>query len=95
VVHPLKNILNKLRWDDREDPEQYVIAYRHRGAPNDVVQISASKITKLGKSYFTIPDDSLEESEQSVIPFHRILEIRNVSDGRVIWIKRRIGSAQR
>jgi len=59
------------------------------------MQISASQITKLGKSYFTIPGDSLEESEESVIPFHRILEIRNVSDGRVIWIKRRTESAQR
>jgi len=88
VVHPLKNILNRLRWDDREKPEQYVITYRHRGAPDDVMRISASKVARLGKSYFTILEGSSDESEETIIPFHRILEIRNVADGRIIWKKR-------
>jgi uncharacterized protein (UPF0248 family) len=81
-------VLNKLRWDNRENPQDYVITYRHRGAPDDMIQISASKIAKLGKSYFTILDDSQAESEESIIPFHRILEIHNVRDGRIVWTKR-------
>jgi uncharacterized protein (UPF0248 family) len=94
VVHPLKNILNRLRWDARENPENYLITYRHRGAPGDAKQISASRISKLGKSYFTFLDDPQAESEESIIPFHRILEIRSISDGRIIWTKRIPGTPQ-
>jgi uncharacterized protein (UPF0248 family) len=39
---------------------------------------------KLGKSYFTLSEDS----DETTIPFHRILEIRNLDDGSVIWRKR-------
>jgi uncharacterized protein (UPF0248 family) len=86
-MHPLKNILNRLRWDNQERPENYVIAYRHRGAPDDVKRIRASSIVKLGKSYFTIQESAA--SEESVIPFHRILEIRNTTDDTVIWVSRK------
>jgi uncharacterized protein (UPF0248 family) len=85
VVHPLKNILNKLRWDISENAEEYVITYRHRGAPSDVRQVRASEIQKLGKSYFTFPSKS---DEEVTIPFHRILEIRNTASGAVIWRSR-------
>ncbi|HKM51510.1 MAG TPA: RNA repair domain-containing protein [Candidatus Bathyarchaeia archaeon] len=86
MVHPLKNILNRLRWDSRENPENYLITYRHRGAPGDIKQILASQILKLGKSYFTLS----ECSDETTIPFHRILEIRNLNDGSVIWRKRTV-----
>lgn len=92
VVHPLKNILNRLRWDKAENPENYVITYRHRGAPDDVKRMKASKIRNLGKSYFTISENS--EGEESVIPFHRILEIRNTADDSIIWVSRKHGAKQ-
>jgi uncharacterized protein (UPF0248 family) len=88
VVHPLRNILNRLRWDNTENPRNYLISYRHRGAPNDTKQINASRIGKLGKSYFTITDDS-ESSEEVIIPFHRILEIRNTSNETILWKSRK------
>lgn len=87
MVHPLKNILNKLRWDSRENPENYRITYRHRGAVGDVRKIQASRIQKLGKSYFTILD-AVRSAEETIIPFHRILEIRSIADDRIIWTKR-------
>ena len=90
MVHPLKNILNKLRWDRSEDAEQYSITYRHRGAPGDMRQAKGSEIVKLGKSYFTISEYS--ESEETVIPFHRILEIHSLLDGKVIWKSRKVTS---
>jgi uncharacterized protein (UPF0248 family) len=85
VVHPLKNILNRLRWVSSEKADEYLITYRHRGAPGDVKQVKASEMLKLGKSYFTLPS----ESEEVTIPFHRILEIRNTATGTVIWRSRR------
>jgi len=87
VVHPLKNILNRLRWDSSENPGNYLITYRHRGAPRDVKHTRASKIRRLTKSYFTLQDDP--ENEESVIPFHRILEIRNTVDDSIVWVSRK------
>jgi uncharacterized protein (UPF0248 family) len=88
VVHPLKNILNRLRWDENEKPEDYIITYRHRGAPEDVKRIRASSIKNLGKSYFTIQE--ADASEETVIPFHRILEIRRTTDESIIWTSRKL-----
>jgi len=88
VVHPLKNVLNKLRWDPAAQAEDYLITYRHRGAPEDVVKVLSSHIKKLGKSYFTISENS--ESEETVIPFHRILEIHSLSNGKIIWKSRKV-----
>jgi uncharacterized protein (UPF0248 family) len=85
VVHPLKNILNKLRWDSSEHAEDYMITYRHRGAPDDRKQVMCSEIVKLGKSYFTLPSES---EEDVTIPFHRILEIRNLTTKATIWRSR-------
>jgi len=87
VVHPLKNVLNRLRWDSDEKPENYQITYRHRGAPGDVKTIRASSIKNLHKSYFTIQE--VDGAEETVIPFHRILEIRNTIDDSLVWISRK------
>ena len=91
MVHPLKNVLNKLRWDERERADQYLITYRHRGAPADVKQVRASKIRRLGNSFFTLADEF--DSEETIIPFHRVIEIRNLQEDVVIW-KDRKTSAQ-
>jgi uncharacterized protein (UPF0248 family) len=87
VVHPLKNVLNRLRWDSNENSENYVITYRHRGAPDDVKMVRASSIKNLGKSYFTIQE--VNGMDESVIPFHRILEIRNTIDDSIVWVSRK------
>jgi len=86
-MHPLKNILNRVRWDKQEHPENYLITYRHRGAPDDVKRIRASSVMRLGKSYFTLQDAGSDD--ETVIPFHRILEVRNTSDDSVIWVSRK------
>ena len=87
MVHPLKNVLNKLRWDKREKADYYLITYTHRGAPDDLKRIHASSIRKLGNSYFTLGDES--DSEETIIPFHRIIEIRNLQDDSIVWKSRK------
>jgi uncharacterized protein (UPF0248 family) len=67
MVHPPRNPLNRLRWGEREDPAAYEILYGHRGAPGDVKRINATKIQRLGKSYFTIQEGyKIEEVEASL-----------------------------
>ena len=90
MAHPLKNILNKLRWDERERADEYLITYRHRGAPDDKRQVRVSSIRKLGNSFFTLTDES--DSEESIIPFHRVLEIRNLERDLIIWRSRKVMS---
>ena len=90
MVHPLRNLLNRLRWDESKNPADYDIAYRHRGAPGDVKRINASEIRTLGKSFFTIREGP--NGEETVIPFHRILKIRNTVDTSILWVKRKPSS---
>jgi len=49
-------------------------------------QIRASRIKRLGKSYFTLQDE--DQPEETLIPFHRILEIRNSRKNSTVWVKR-------
>ncbi len=86
MVHPLKNILNKLRWDTAEKADDYLITYRHRGAPDDSKTVEASAILGLGKSYFTLAS---EPEDEVTIPFHRVLEVRNKATRELIWKSRR------
>jgi len=84
-MHPLKNVFNKMTWDKRERVENYVIYFIHRGAPADTRKINASQITKVGPSWFTY---DAEESDGTVIPFHRVRKIVDVRTGKPVWTKR-------
>jgi uncharacterized protein (UPF0248 family) len=59
------------------------------------MQVKASRIRTLGKSYFTLVNDSEEEGEESLIPFHRILQIRNTIDGSILWLNRKAAPVKR
>ncbi len=81
----MKNILNKLFWNKKENPSDYTITFVHRGAPGDRVTISATQIKKVGKSWFVIQ----RADEESIIPFHRVLAVKKASTGDVLWEKRK------
>ncbi len=84
-MHPLRNIFKKITWDARERAGNYVIYFIHRGVPGDMREINASLITKVGPSWFTY---ATAESEETLIPFHRVIRIVNVQTGQAIWISR-------
>jgi len=81
----IRNFLNKLKWDPRENPENYIIEYISRGAPNDKEIIRASSITKVFHRGF---EYKAPYGKIKYIPFHRILLIKNVSTDRIIYRKR-------
>jgi len=74
-----------LKWDPKEDIKDYIIVYIHRGALNDQRQIPAHLIEKVhvGSFLCTIGD------EETIIPFHRILEIKNIRTQEVVYKKRK------
>jgi len=85
-LHPLRNILNKILWNEKENQTDYLVTYVHRGAPGDSKQVPFTHIKKIGKSWF-----SPLENEEVLIPFHRIVTVQNVRTGEILWRKRRRG----
>jgi hypothetical protein len=47
--------------------------------------VACKLVTKIQPSWFTYDD---VRGQETVIPFHRILEIRNVKTGESIWRKK-------
>lgn len=81
----MRSILNKMTWDRRERAENYVVYFIHRGVPGNTRKINASLITKIGPSWFMY---ATAESDETLIPFHRVRRILNVQTGKLIWTKR-------
>jgi len=73
-----------LKWDPKEDINDYIIVYIHRGALNDRRQIPAHLIEKIYVGSFLCTLDD----EETIIPFHRILEIRNMVSGEIVYLKK-------
>lgn len=85
MMHPLRNVFKKITWDTRERAKNYAILFIHRGAPEDTREINASLITKVGPSWFTY---ATSESEETLIPFHRVRRIIDLQTGQTVWISR-------
>lgn len=70
--------LNEIKWT--KDLKKAEIWYIHRGAPNNTKIISGGDITNIGKSFF--------DTENSSIPYHRIIKI--VYENEIIFIRNKI-----
>ncbi|MBI3027635.1 DUF504 domain-containing protein [Candidatus Woesearchaeota archaeon] len=66
---PIHHLLNKIKWDKRENPKQYSIFYFDR-ILNKLIQIPYAKIKKL-EGFFMV----LDNEEESNIPLHRIKKV--------------------
>jgi len=79
----LRDVLNKILWDEREKQEDYEVLYIHRGAQKDRRCVNCSKIVRVASSYFTF-----QNNPEVVIPLHRVLEVKRIKDGITVWRKR-------
>ena len=84
----IRDILNRILWHPEECADDYVILFIHRGAPNDVKMVSASSILHVNPQSF----DFCIGDDYGHIPFHRIVEIRDVKRDKVVWRSRRNGA---
>ena len=80
----VRALFNRLLWHPDENIADCEITYLHRGAPGDRVTIPGAQICVVKASWFTYES----EAGVTVIPFHRVLWIKNVKTGRVLWVKR-------
>jgi uncharacterized protein (UPF0248 family) len=83
-LHPLKNILNRIIWDRKLNPDNFKITYIHRGGVDDTSSVNGKSLKWVGNSWFMIKI----ENEDTSIPLHRILTVENVKTGEILWRKR-------
>lgn len=67
TMNKIREILNEIKWRRRYDLNSVRIFYIHRGAPNDIKEISGDDITSIQKTFLEIDD--------TMIPHHRIMKI--------------------
>ena len=73
---PIKDLINKIKWDKRENPEDYILIYIDLGKRKELAYTSIKRL----EGNFMVIDRDLEEVE---IPLHRIREVKK--KGKVIW----------
>mgnify|MGYP001602213330 CR=1 FL=1 len=74
---PIKDLLNKIRWDKRENPEEYTLFYFDR-ILNKLVSVPYKKIKRLEGSFMV-----LDNEEETNIPLHRIKKV--TKNNVVVW----------
>ncbi len=84
MVSRVREALNKIRWHKDLDPKDYEVHVVHRGAPGDIKVVPASCITEVLRGGFKFRD---VDGNEKVIPYHRVLLIRNRVSGDVLFSK--------
>jgi len=76
-MQTIKDLLNKIKWDKRENPSKYSIFYFDR-VLKKLMQIPYKKIKKLEGSFMI-----LDNEEESNIPLHRVKKV--MKNNVVVW----------
>lgn len=74
----IKDLINKIKWDKREDPADYTIIYFDR-ADKKRVEIKFTEIKKIVDTFFILERNTEEVS----IPLHRIRQVKKKEE--VVW----------
>lgn len=72
------DLLNKIKWDKRENPADYTIGYEDK-ILKKIIEIPYTAIKRIEGTFFIIDRDE----EEVNIPMHRIREVKK--QGKVIW----------
>ena len=75
---PILDLLNKIKWDKREKPEEYSIFYFDR-ILKKLIEIKFEDIKKIDESFMILE----RNGEGASIPLHRVREVRKL--GKLIW----------
>lgn len=75
---PIKDLLNKIKWDKRENPDDYAIFYLDKIA-NKLIEIRYNDIKRIEGTFMVIDKDN----EETYIPMHRIKKVKNKD--KIVW----------
>lgn len=73
-----REVLNRIKWKEREGLKGVVVTYLHRGAPGNMMTIRGEDIVEMERSFFVTAD--------SKIPYHRIRAIEH--RGMLVYVDR-------
>ena len=73
-MQSIKDLLNQIRWSEKENPEDYEIAYLDRILQQEI-KIKFKNISKIEDNFMIINETS--------IPLHRIVKV--FKKGKLIW----------
>lgn len=71
---PIKDLLNRIRWDEKENPEDYGIVYTDRVLQKEI-KIMFKDISRIEDEFMIINETS--------IPLHRIVKV--YKKNKLIW----------
>jgi len=75
-MQTIKNLINKIKWDKRENPSDYTLFYIDLRKKKE---LAYSSIKRLEGNFIVIERDN----EEVEIPMHRIREVKK--KGIVVW----------
>lgn len=75
---PIQEYLNKIKWDDRLNPNEFYLYYYDR-LEDKLKQIKFTDVKDWGKEFMVVEKDN----EQVEIPLHRIKQVRRGK--KLVW----------
>lgn len=75
---PIQDLLNKIKWDERENPEDYILLYFDR-VKQKLKELKYTEIKRI-EGTFMLVDISGKEIN---IPLHRIRKVQK--QGEIVW----------
>ena len=72
----IKNLINKIKWDKRENPADYSLIYIDLGKRKE---LPYTEIKRLEGNFMIIE----KQGEEVEIPLHRIREVKK--KGKIVW----------
>ena len=74
-MQTIRELLNKIKWDHKEDPGAFTIGYEDR-VGKKIVEIPYTDIVRIEEGF-------MELDEETEIPLHRVRHVKR--DGKTIW----------
>ena len=68
-MQPIQNLLNKIKWDKRENPEEYSIFYYDR-ILKDLIEIPYEEIKRVEGTFMVLGDE-----DESNVPLQRVKNV--------------------
>ncbi|MBD3310152.1 DUF504 domain-containing protein, partial [Candidatus Woesearchaeota archaeon] len=71
---PIHELLNKIRWDEHEDPEDYTLFYWDR-VKNKLIRLKYSDILRTEGRHMIVERKTASGTEKVAIPMHRVRKV--------------------
>ena len=74
----ISELMNKIRWDPNEDPDDYELAYIDR-ISGKLIMISYNDVERVDEGFMIL----VRDGDEKRIPLHRIRKV--MKKGDVVW----------